>query len=79
MTAAAVTVGVVFVFIWHHVLRRGSKGSAPGRLVAVLLAGIIFWMFVAVKNPAAGAKAVAFTATGTAGLIAGIGHFITAL
>lgn len=74
---AAITVGVSFVGFWY--LATHGKGTAPGRLVAWVLAPIIIWVFIAVNNPSAGAKVATFAATGTAGLIAGLGHFIAAL
>jgi hypothetical protein len=69
-------VAVAFIGLWGHVLKRNGKGTAPGRLVAVLLAAIVIWLFVAVNNPSAGAKAAAFTAGGTSELFSGIGHFV---
>lgn len=77
--AGGVVVAVAFALAWNHVLKRNGKGTAPGRLTALLLTAIVIWFFVAVNNPAAGAKAASFTASGTATLFTGIGHFIAAL
>ena len=75
----AVVVAVAIVAAWRFAIAKNGKGTAPGRLVALLIAAIVIWMFVAVNNPAAGAKAAAFTAAGTSTLVTGIGHFIADL
>jgi hypothetical protein len=77
--AGAVVVALVFAWLWRHSLLKNGKGTAPGRLLAVLVAAIVIWGFVAVNNPSAGARVAAFTAAGTAALIGGIGHLISDL
>jgi hypothetical protein len=69
--------GVSVIAIWW--VATHGKGTAPGRLVAWLLAVIIGWVMVAITDPSAAGKVAGFTASGAAGLIAGIGHFIGAL
>lgn len=77
MAGAGTFVIVTFVALWYLVTH--GKGTAPGRLVAWLVAIIVIWVMVSLKNPAAADRLVDFTKTGLSAAFTGIGDFLGAL
>lgn len=73
-TGAGVGVAVAVIGIWW--LSTHGKGTAPGRLVAWLVAIIVVWGMVSLKDPAAAGNVAGSTAAGVSTLITGLGTFL---
>ena len=77
VAGAGTFVIVAFIALWY--LATHGKGTAPGRLVAWLVAIIVIWIMVSLKNPAAADRLVDFVKTGLSAAFTGIGDFLGAL
>jgi hypothetical protein len=75
----AMAVLVVFGVIVLWWLATHGKGTAPGRLVAWLVAIAVLWVVVAVKNPSAASSLASGMATGASQAASGIGAFFGSL
>lgn len=71
-----VIVAIVFVAVWAHALYRAGKGSVPGRLLAVVIAGFMLWVLLAVTDSAAASQLASGTAAGIATDLHAIGALI---
>ena len=74
---AAVLAPLSVIGLWW--VSTHGKGTAPGRLVAWLVAAIVVLVLVAVKDPHAAGAVVSGWFTGISGFISGLGHFLTDL
>lgn len=73
----AVLVVVAVAGIWMYALgRKGSKGTIPGRLSAVIVFAIAVWVLVAVHSPAEGARIASGAASGISVALGAFGRVI---
>jgi hypothetical protein len=68
-------VAVLAVIALWYVSTHG-KGTAPGRLVAWLVAAVVVWVMVDLQDPRSGGMVASGFASGIGQAVTGIGKFI---
>jgi hypothetical protein len=71
---AAVLAPLSVIAIWW--VSTHGKGTAPGRLVAWLVAVIVVLVLVSLRDPTAAGALVGGWFSGISGFITGLGHFL---
>lgn len=71
--AVAVVLGVIAVW-W---VSTHGKGGAALRLIALVMAAIVFWMLLAVHNPAQAGHIASGAASGVSAAIGGISQWVS--